>query len=110
MPGCIDLYTRYPATVELLAPQLKSTEWAVAVKPDPERDTNAGEFGPLLTKDTEPLALPAVCGANVIEAVALAPTAIDFGNVIPLTLNPLPLILAADTVRLELPLFVNVTV
>jgi len=39
-----------------------------------------------------PLALPADCGANVTEKVALWPAVSVVGVVIPLRLNPVPLI------------------
>src|SRR5262249_47711960 len=46
----------------------------------PETDTVVGELLALLTKDIEPDALPAVVGANLIEAVVVPPTGTVFGR------------------------------
>jgi hypothetical protein len=77
---------RYPSTVDELACQLKSTECASGVKADPETDTTAGELLALLTNETEPDAVPGAVGANLMDAVVLAPTATVFGRVRPVTL------------------------
>jgi hypothetical protein len=90
--------------------QLKSTKWATGVNADPETVTTAGELLALLTNETEPLTAPAACGAKLMVAVVLAPTATVRGNVIPVTLNPAPVTLAADIVTEALPVLLRVTV
>jgi hypothetical protein len=49
-------------------------------------------FEALEVTDRLPLALPADCGVNVTEKVALWPAVSVVGVVIPLRLNPVPLI------------------
>ena len=56
-----------------------------------------------------PLALPADCGVNVTEKVALWPAVSVAGVVIPLRLNPVPLIPTCEIVTLEAPVLVNVS-
>jgi hypothetical protein len=81
---------------------LRSCVWAV---PLPVKDTVAGEFEALLTKDNDPLAVPVACGEKVTLKVALLPTAIVAGNDGPLTLYPVPVTFAADTVTDTSPVF-----
>jgi len=54
----------YPTTVEVLAVQERLTLWADS-SPLPDRVTVDGELEALLTKETLPAELPAVCGAKV---------------------------------------------
>ena len=57
---------------------------------------------------TVPLALPAVCGANVTENVVLCEGFSVRGAVIPLSWNPVPLMLAWETVTAMPPVLVSV--
>jgi len=59
---------------------------------------------------TVPLALPADAGVNLTLKVALWPAVSVTGVVIPLRLNPLPLIEAWEIVTLAPPVFVTVSV
>lgn len=83
---------------------------AVAAVPVPLRVIARGEFGALLTSETDPLTAPALVGANATLNVVLAPAAIVLGNERPLELNPVPLTLAAVIVTLALPPFDRVIV
>ena len=56
-----------------------------------------------------PLAAPAAAGANETVKVALCPPFRVSGVVIPLTLNPVPVIPTCDTDTLEAPVFVIVS-
>ena len=78
-----------------------------ACTPLPFNVTVAGEFGALLTIETDPVALPTACGAYCALKLALCPGAIASGKVIPLTLKPVPVAATCETVKLAEPLFVN---
>jgi hypothetical protein len=56
-----------------------------------------------------PVALPADCAVNVAVKVALCPAASVTGVVIPLKLNPVPVIPTWEIVTLEAPVLVNVS-
>jgi hypothetical protein len=56
-----------------------------------------------------PLAAPAAEGANFTLKVALCPDVNVTGAVIPLRLNPVPLIATCEIVTLDPPLFVTVS-
>lgn len=56
-----------------------------------------------------PLALAAVCGANVTVKLALCPDVSVAGVVIPVKLNPVPLTPTWEIVTLEPPVFVTVS-
>jgi hypothetical protein len=56
-----------------------------------------------------PLALPADCGVNVTVKVAPCPAVSVTGAVMPLRLNPVPLIPTCEIVTLEPPVFVIVS-
>ena len=58
---------------------------------------------------TVPLALPPTCGANVTVNVVLCDGFSESGVVIPLKVNPLPLIAACEMVTAVPPLLVSVT-
>jgi hypothetical protein len=58
---------------------------------------------------TLPLVLAAVCGANVTVKVALWPAVSVTGAVIPLNVNPVPLIPICEIVTLEPPVLVTVS-
>jgi hypothetical protein len=82
----------------------------VAATPVPLSEIPCGEFGALLTIDTEPVTLPTAAGANITLKVLLFPGAIVSGADKPLRLNPLPVALTCETVRLALPPFESVKV
>ena len=105
----MDRYTRYPFTVDALAFQLRSTKCAIGTNPEPETDITAGELVALLTNDTEPVELPDAPGAKLMVAVVLAPAATVVGKVIPLTLYPLPVTLAAEMLTVAFPALLKVT-
>jgi hypothetical protein len=58
---------------------------------------------------TLPLAAPVVVGVNVTLKLMLCPAVSVTGAVIPLRLNPLPLIAACEIVTLGPPVFVMVS-
>ena len=93
----------------MLGLQFRSTACATGTNPDPESDITAGELVALLTNDTEPVELPAAAGAKLTVAVVLAPAATVRGKVIPLTLYPLPVTLAADMLTEAFPALLKVT-
>src|ERR1700730_8851052 len=82
----------------------------MAPGPVPVRATPVGEFEPLLTKEIVPDAAPATVGANFAVRVLDCPLASVRGNVGPLMLNPGPLTLAWETVKLALPVLLSVIV
>lgn len=51
------------------------------------------------------VSVPAVAGVNVTDKFTPAPAASVYGKVIPLTLKPEPVVLAAESVRLDPPVF-----
>ena len=77
-------------------PKLREVEetsnCATAVVPTPDTPIAILVFDAFEVTVTLPLALPAVVGANVALKVALCPAARVTGAVIPLKLNPVPLI------------------
>ena len=66
-------------------------------------------FDPLEVMVTLPLAAPAVVGANFTEKVVLCPAVKVAGRASPLKLNPVPLALAAEIVRVDPPELVSVS-
>lgn len=58
---------------------------------------------------TSPLALPAAVGANSTEKVAVPPPGSTTGAVMPLKLNPVPLIATFEIVMVVLPVLVTVS-
>ena len=76
--------------------------------PSPPTEMVAGEFVALLVTLTLPATAPAVFGAKVTLNVEVCPGAIN----VPLTalvVIPAPLMVAPESVTLELPVFLNVT-
>lgn len=67
---------------------------AVADVPVPVNDIASGEFGALLTSETDPLALPAVVGAKTTLNDVLPPAGIVLGSERPFVLKPVPVTLA----------------
>ena len=82
--------------------------WLTAVAPVPDKAITSGEFVALLTTVTLPDRLPADAGANVAVKEVDCPTARLSGNVIPLTLKPVPLALTCEMETLEFPVLVTV--
>jgi hypothetical protein len=82
----------------------------VAATPVPLRGMAAGEFGALLTRETLPVKLPVAAGAKATLKLLDWPTARVSGKVSPLRLNPAPLTVADEMVRLAVPELVRVTV
>jgi len=56
-----------------------------------------------------PLAAPVADGVKITLNVVLCPAVSVIGGVVPVTLNPLPLAAALDTVTVSPPVFVTVT-
>src|SRR5207245_2476639 len=78
-----------------------------AATPVPLSATVAGEFGALLEIDTEPLKLPAAFGANCTLKFPLCPGPSVVGIARPLKLNPVPVTVACEIVKLAVPLFLT---
>jgi len=87
-----------------------AVNWNVAATPVPLRAMVAGEFGALLTSETLPVKLPVAAGAKATLKLLDWPTARVSGKVSPLRLNPAPLTVAEEMVRLAVPELVRVTV
>jgi hypothetical protein len=69
--------------------------------------TCCGEPGELLAIEVVPVWLPVVVGAKSAVKLTLPPGGKVDGSESPETLKPLPLVLAADTVKLDVPEFFN---
>ena len=76
--------------------------------PLPLRAIVSGEFGALLVIEMLPVTLPAVVGENSTVNVGLCPALIVNGVDKPLRLNPVPVMLAAEIVTLEVSVSVTV--
>ena len=76
----------------------------------PERLIVSGEFVALLATVTLPVALPAAEGSNVAVKVAVCPGVRMSPVDTPLALKPAPAMLTFETVTLEFPALVKVTV
>src|ERR1700691_5261411 len=79
------------------------------VTPVPERGMLKLGFDPLEVMLTLPLAAPAALGEKSTENEVLCPAAKVTGRDSPLKLNPVPLALAAEIVRLAPPVLVRVS-
>lgn len=73
--------------------------------PAPERATETEVSDALELSTRVAFADPATVGEKVTERLALLPAANVYGKESPLTLKPVPLMLAAEIVRLEAPVF-----
>jgi len=78
---------------------------AVAVVPVALNATIVGEFGALLKIETAPVTLPVPWGAYCTLKFPLWPGAKFIGNAIPVKLNPAPLTVACEMVKVPVPLF-----
>jgi hypothetical protein len=81
-----------------------------AAMPVPDSGTESVGLEPFEVMVTLPLALPAETGANVTLKVALCPAVSVAGVEIPLTEKPDPLLATFETVRVEPPVLVMVSV
>jgi hypothetical protein len=86
--------------LELLAPQ-ESCTWCCAT-PVPVNASTTEVVEALLLKEIVPEAVPLLCGVNVTFTCALCPAASAIGNETPFKLNSGLLVLADETVTLEL--------
>ena len=77
--------------------------WPTAATPVPLTEMDSGEFEASLVRVILPLALPALVGANVTVRVAVCEAFNVAGTVKPLTVNPEPLALTAETWTAALP-------
>jgi hypothetical protein len=77
----------------------------VLLTPVPDTATEFGELEALLTTVTVPLALPVTLGANTTFRFAVCPAESVVPLIPPVTLNPEPLTLICEIVRLEFPVF-----
>jgi len=96
-------------TITLPKPRLVGFEpSAPGVTPVPDNGMARVGFEAFEVIVTLPLTLPADVGVNVTLKLALCPAVSVTGAVIPLTLNPVPLIPTCEIVTLEPPVFVIV--
>jgi hypothetical protein len=82
----------------------------VAATPVPLTGIERGEPEALFVSDTDPLTSPVDVGEKTILNVEFLPTAMEVGSVRPLMLTPAPVGLAAEIVRVAVPLLVTVIV
>jgi len=82
----------------------------VEAVPLPLNSMASGEFGALLTSETDPVTPPAAVGVNTTLTVVFPPAAIVFGNERPFVLKPVPVTLADEIVKLAFPPFESVIV
>ena len=76
----------------------------------PDRETESGEFVALLATETLPVTLPEPDGAKVAVKDAVCPGVNIRPEEIPPALKPAPETVTCETVTVEFPAFVNVTV
>ena len=93
----------------MLEIQVSATEWEAVCVPAPEREIVAGEFVALLATVTLPDKLPAAAGENVASNVADCPGDRTRPAETPPSEKCAPEALTFDTVTLEFPAFVSVT-
>jgi hypothetical protein len=82
----------------------------VAAMPVPLSEIASGELGALLTREIEPETAPAVVGAKIALKVAFLPARMVSGALMPEILNPVPVTLTEEMVKLADPLFDKVMV
>jgi hypothetical protein len=83
---------------------------AAGATPLPLATIISGDPGASLISETDPLTLPADCGAKTTLNVAVWLGGILIGRANPDVLNPAPITLAAESVTTPVPLFCKVTV
>src|SRR2546428_2533243 len=100
-PVFVSVALKEPLPPTFTFPKLRLAGFApsrkVAATPVPLSGIVRGEPGALLTKEIEPVTLPAVVGAKAALNVVLPPAASVSGRDKPLMLNPVPEALAAGT-------------
>jgi hypothetical protein len=69
-----------------------------------------GELVALLITETDPLPAPDAVGVKTTLNVAVEPAAIVCGTLIPVVLKPVPEVVIFETLTVELPVLVSVTV
>ncbi len=109
-PDTVLEYVLYPITDDVLPVQDKETEWLAVATPVPESVMLSGEFVALLATATVPVMFPAADGVNVAVSVAVCPGVRMRPPDTPLALKPAPETVTLDTVTLEFPALVSVTV
>lgn len=76
---------------------------------DPDREIVVGELVAVLVTVTVPEKLPAVVGANAVLKEVDCPVERVRGSAMPVTLNPLPIMVFCEIDMSELPVLVSVT-
>jgi hypothetical protein len=99
-----------PPTFTLPKFSLAGEAPSCACVPVPLNAIVSGEFGPLFVIEIDPVALPAVVGANWAVNDALCPAPSVSGVARPVMLKPVPVVVAEFTVTLAEPELVNVIV
>ena len=82
----------------------------VAAMPVPLSEIASGELGALLMSEIEPVTAPLAVGAKIALKVAFLPARMVSGAVIPEMLNPVPVTLTEEMVKLAEPPFDRVIV
>jgi hypothetical protein len=82
----------------------------VPASPDPLNAIVSVELGALLVSEIEPVTAPATPGAKTALKVVFEPAGIVIGALRPLMLNPVPVTVAFEITRLDVPLFVKLIV
>ena len=108
-PDTSERNTSYPSTVEVLAVQARSIEWATEADPLPDAEIVAGEFVALLTTVTVPEKPPDETGRNVSSRVADCPGVRMSPAETPLVEYPVPETPTFEMVTFEFPALVSVT-
>src|SRR2546428_7245113 len=96
-------------TVDGLAIQDNSPEWATGCTPIPDRVIVAGEFEASLVTLTLPVTLPEAAGAKVAPKLAVCPEVTTSPAGMPLAVKPAPAMMTLEMLILALPEFVKVT-
>jgi hypothetical protein len=82
----------------------------VPVSPDPLSAIVSVELGALLVSEIEPVTAPAAPGAKTALNVVFEPAGIVIGALRPAMLNPVPVTVAFEITKLDVPLFVKLIV
>jgi hypothetical protein len=93
----------------VLADQDNATELLTVLTPVPESAIVSGEFVALLATATLPVALPEADGVKVAVKVVVCPGVRISPVATPLAVKPAPEMVTPETVTLEFPALVNVT-
>jgi hypothetical protein len=82
----------------------------VPVSPDPLSAIVSVELGALLVSEIDPVTAPATPGAKTALNVVFEPAGIVIGALRPLMLNPVPVTVAFEITKLDVPLLVKLIV